>query len=347
MGAFAGENVPIGARIARLAGIAVLFEGVGGREAAIDAVRRRAGRMLDPNLADHFIDRAHEWLVDLAESEARNAFLGMEPHPHVTVPDIRPVAEVFADLADVKSPYFLGHSRMVARLAVGAAERLLLPAEVRTDLEVAALLHDVGRAAISNAVWEKPGRLSVDEWEQVRLHPYWSERIVSGSDELARLAFLVGHHHERLDGGGYHRGCTAEQLSTADRILAAADAYQTLTEPRPHRAALTASEAERQMTDAAGRGLFDTDATRAVLATAGHAIPRRPRQPPMGLTDREVEVLNLLAHGHSNAEIANQLVISRRTAEHHVQHIYAKIGVSSRAAATLIAVERGLLGRDR
>jgi HD-GYP domain-containing protein (c-di-GMP phosphodiesterase class II) len=340
-----GEAVPVGARIARLAGIAVLFESIGGIELAVQAVRRRAGGMLDPSLTARFTKSAPEFLTDLSESEALAAVLGMEPHTHVTVPDVRPVAEVFGDLADLKSPYFLGHSRTVAVLAVGAAERLGLPAAVTSDLEVAALLHDVGRVAVSNAVWEKPGRLSVDEWEQVRLHPYQSERILTGSDRLARIAPLVGRHHERLDGSGYHRGCTTEQLSTADRILAAADAYRTLTERRPHRPAYTPPEAERRILEAASRGILDADAVRAVLAAAGHIVPVRRRSLPMGLTDREVEVLGLVAQGCSNAEIANRLVISRRTAEHHVQHIYTKIGVASRAAATLFAVDHQLLDR--
>jgi HD-GYP domain-containing protein (c-di-GMP phosphodiesterase class II) len=146
----------------------------------------------------------------------------MEPRPYVTAPDLRPVGEVFGDLADLKSPCFLGHSRGVAALAAGAAERLALPVGTRTDLEVAGLLHDVGRVAVSDAVWEKPGHLSTDEWEQVRLHPYRSERILAGSTELARLAPLVGRHHERLDGSGYHRGCSGEELSMPNRILATA-----------------------------------------------------------------------------------------------------------------------------
>ncbi len=340
-----GEAVPIGARIARLAGIAVLFESIGGIELAVQAVRRHAGAMLDPRLAARFTKSAPELLADPSESQAHAAILDLEPHPHVTVPDLRPVAEVFGDLADVKSPYFLGHSRTVAVLAVGAAERLGVPDAVTSDVEVAALLHDVGRVAVSNAVWEKPGRLTVDEFEQVRLHPYQSERILTGSDELARIAPMVGRHHERLDGSGYHRGCTEEQLSTADRIIAAADAYRTLTERRPHRSACTPQEAERKVVEMASRGVLDADAVGAVLATAGHAVAVRPKVLPMGLTDREVEVLGLVARGCSNADIADRLVISRRTAEHHVQHIYTKIGVSSRAAATLFAVEHQLLDR--
>ncbi|MGH8894890.1 MAG: HD domain-containing phosphohydrolase, partial [Actinomycetes bacterium] len=249
-----GDDIPVGARIARLTGIAVLFESIGGQDLAVEAVRRRAGGMLDPTLVARLTDRVAEWLADLAETDAREVVLDVEPHPHETVSDLLRVAEVFADLADLKAPYLLGHSRAVAALAGGAAEHLRLPAGTTRDLEVAGLLHDLGRVAVSNAVWDKPGRLSTDEWEQVRLHPYHSERILAGSSELARLAPLVGRHHERLDGSGYHRGATASDLSMPARILAAADTYRTATERRPHRAALAPEQARTRLLDRAGRG---------------------------------------------------------------------------------------------
>ncbi len=346
-GALEGEDIPVGARLARLAGIAVLFESIGGSGLAVQAVRRRAGGMLDPGLVARFADNAAEWLAGPSETDARSIVLDMEPHPHVTVPDLRLVGEVFGDLADLKSPYFLGHSRAVAALTAGAAEQLRLPTGTRADLEVAGLLHDVGRVAVSSAVWERRGPLSTDQWEQVRLHPYRSERILAGSAELARLAPLVGRHHERLDGSGYHRGCSQQELSMPARILAAADTYRALTERRPHRAAWTPGQARQHLLEQASRGTLDSDAVHAVLAAAGHVVPVPPRQLPMGLSDREVQVLGLVARGYSNAEIASRLVISRRTAEHHVQHIYTKIGVSSRAAAALFAVEHHLLSRDR
>jgi HD-GYP domain-containing protein (c-di-GMP phosphodiesterase class II) len=236
----------------------------------------------------------------------------------------------------------------VAALARGAAERLRLPPAAVADLEVAGLLHDVGRVAVPDRVWEKPGALSGHEWEQVRLHAYHSERILAGSERLASLAPLVGMHHERLDGAGYHRGCTRAELPMAARTLAAADAWQAMTQPRPHRPALAPEQAERRLLAGARRGALDADAVGAVLAAAGHAAVVPRQELPAGLSAREVEVLGLVAQGCSNAQIAERLVISRRTAEHHVQHIYTKIGVSSRAAAALFAMEHRLLGpRDR
>jgi HD-GYP domain-containing protein (c-di-GMP phosphodiesterase class II)/DNA-binding CsgD family transcriptional regulator len=338
-----GEDIPVAARIARLTGIAVLFDAVGGGDLAMHQVRRRSGGMLDPSLVAAFSAHA-DWLAD--DTDVSTVILDLEPRPHVTVPDRRVIAEIFGDLADLKSPYFVGHSRAVADLARGAADQLRLPEQARVDLDLAGLLHDVGRVAVPTAVWEKRGRLTPDEWEQVRLHPYRSERILAGSTDLAPLAPLVGRHHERLDGSGYHRGCSHDELSFSARILAAADTYRTLTEHRPHRSMLRPDEARARLLDAAAQRSLDPDAVHAVLAAGGHAVTVPVAALPMGLSEREAEVLALVARGLSNADIAARLVISRRTAEHHVQHIYSKIGVSSRAAATLFAVEHGLLDRN-
>jgi DNA-binding CsgD family transcriptional regulator len=336
-----GDAIPAGARIARVAGVAALFNSVGGPGLALAAVRERSGGMLDPALTRCFTAVAGDWLVGLASADPRKAALDEEPGTVVLTPGIREVAEVFGDLADLKSPCFVGHSRRVAKLATGAASALGLPTEQQYDLELAGLLHDVGRVAVSNRVWDKPATLSADEWEEVRLHPYHTERILSGSPVLSRLAPLAGRHHERLDRSGYFRGSGASDLSMADRVLAAAECLVTAGEPRPHRAALSPHRAKERLLEEVRRGRLDSDAAAAVLTAAGQTAPP-PRRPGM-LSKREVEVLRLLAHGASNPEIAAELVISRRTAEHHVQHVYAKIGVSSRAAATLYAVEHRLL----
>lgn len=334
-----GDDIPLAARVARTAAVAVLFDSLAGPEEAARQVRRRAGGMLDPALASVLADHAGAWLGDPA-AEPRADLLTLEPAPTLTTPDARGPAEVFGDLADLKSPYLAGHSRGVAALASSAAPALGLD-PLRT--EVAGRLLDIGRVAVSSAVWDKPGPLAPDEWEQVRLHPYWSERILSGSAELSALAGTVGRHHERLDGTGYHRGCSGDQIEMSARLLAAADSYRAMLEPRPHRPPYSPEDAGRRLRSAVEAGALDGDAVAAVLVAAGHPAAHR-RSAPAGLSEREVEVLRLLARGHSNPDIARRLVISRRTAEHHVQHVYAKVGVSSRAAATLFAVRHGLLG---
>ena len=342
-----GDDIPVASRLARLTGIAVLFDTLGGVDVAADAIRQRAGGMLDPAMAARFVEHADALLGKLNASDPRAVVLDAEPPPvvRVTEPRLVNVASVFADLADLKTPYTHDHSSEVARLARGAGERLGLGRGELADLEVAALLHDAGRVAISNRVWEKPDRLTGSEWEQVRLHAYHSERILAGSERLAALVPAVGMHHERLDRSGYHRACGGSEIPLSARILAAADAYQARTQRRAHRAALAHEQTERQLVDDVGRGVLDPDAVGAVLTAAGHDAVVVRKTAPAGLTDREIEVLRLVADGCTNAQVARRLVISRRTAEHHVQHIYTKLGVSSRAAAALFAMEHDLLSR--
>jgi HD-GYP domain-containing protein (c-di-GMP phosphodiesterase class II) len=343
----AGEDIPIAARLTTVATAAALFDTIGGVETAVEVVRGRSGGMLDPELCERFAGRAEALLGEVNGADPYRLVLDAEPRPVASVldPQLVDVAHVFADLADVKTPYTHGHSRAVAALARDAGRELGCPPSDVADLELAGLLHDVGRVAVSSAVWDKPGSLTADQWEQVRLHAYHSERILAGSERLAPLATLVGAHHERCDGGGYHRGSTCDQLPMPARVLAAADAYQAITQPRPHRAALVPEEAEKQLLEDARAGVLDADAVTAVLAAAGHEAAVARPEPPAGLTDREVEVLGLVARGRTNREVAEALVISRRTAEHHVQNIYAKIGASSRAAAALFAMEHDLIPR--
>ena len=176
------------------------------------------------------------------------------------------------------------------------------------------------------------------------MHPYYSERILATSSALEPMAQLAGMHHERFDGSGYHRGCKSRDIPMAARVLAAADVFQAMTQARPHRAELTPDQACDQMGKDSRAGRLDADAVAAVLDAAGERkSARRHDLRPAGLTEREIEVLRLVAQGCSNPEIAKRLVVSRRTAEHHVQHIYTKLGTSSRAAAALFALEQDLL----
>jgi HD-GYP domain-containing protein (c-di-GMP phosphodiesterase class II) len=341
-----GEQIALPARLARVAAEAARFCDIGGVEVTIDALRRRSGGILDPAIVDVFVANCPAILAEASFGDPRERILEVEPEPVV---ELRPgelprLGEAFGDLADLKTPFTHGHSREVARLAVAAAERLRLDAATTSRLRLAALLHDLGRVGVSNAVWEKPGPLTTAEWEQVRMHAYHSERILATSGALKPLAQLAGMHHERLDGSGYHRGCAARDIPAPVRVLAAADAFQAMTQRRPHREAMSRDQAADELAqDCRGRRL-DSEAVSAVLDGAGgRASGRRGDLRPAGLSEREIEVLRLVADGCSNPQIAKRLYISRRTAEHHVQHIYTKIGVSSRAAAALFALEHDLL----
>ena len=263
--------------------------------------------------------------------------LDAEPDPVRFVDDdeLEAVARTFGDLVDLKSPWLHGHSAGVADLAAAAVARLGLADDVRT-VRVAGHLHDLGRVGVSSRIWDKPGPLSQTERDQARLHAYHSERILTRVPALAEVARLAGQHHERCDGSGYHRGRhRAPSSRMPSRVLAAADAFRTLVEGRPHRPALPpAQAADRLRAEVAGRR--PRRGRRGGGAAGRRPAQRGPRARPAGLTERQVEVLRLVARGLSNREIADRLVISRRTAEHHVQDVYLKIGVSTRAAAAAV-----------
>lgn len=334
------EQIPRGARIMHVAATAVLFYLHGGIEPAVAQLRRRSGTYLDPALVSALSPDAFEGLDDV---DAYEAVLDAEPDPVLRIGEAAmvEVARAFGDVVDLKSPWLRGHSAAVADLAGAAASQLGIRDE-RT-ITIAGHLHDVGRVGVSSGIWDKPGPLTATERDQARLHPYYTDRILSRLPALADVATIAGRHHERLDGSGYHRGLNASQLSLPARVLAAADRYRSQVEDRPYRLAATPAEAGRRVRADVEQGRLDGDAVDAVLTAAGQRVGlRRPR--PAGLTDRQVEVLRLLARGSSNRQIGEHLGIAARTAEHHVQDVYARIGVSTRAAAALFAMEHGLLG---
>ena len=340
-----GDAIALPARIAQLSATATHFDTLGGPSLALDAVRKQSGGVLDPELARAFEADSDALLATAGADDLHAAALDAEPRPARTLPAARlvDVAAAFGDIADLKTPHLLGHSSGVARIAREAAGRSGFDDVETNHLDLAALLHDIGRVAISAGTWEQPGPLTGAQWEQVRLHAYQSERILARSAGWRPLATIAGMHHERLDGSGYHRSAQARDLPPVARILAAADAYQAMTQPRPHRPGIAADEAASRLQQEADAGRLDQDATAAVLAAAGHAA-RRVRSPlPAGLSEREVEVLRLVSRGLTNRQIAEQFTISPRTAEHHVQHIYTKLGISSRAAAAIFAMEHDLL----
>ncbi|HEX9774688.1 MAG TPA: HD domain-containing phosphohydrolase [Actinomycetota bacterium] len=273
-----------------------------------------------------------------------------EPSPARTIgeADLDRVLRTFADMVDLKSPYTLGHSSGVAEVAERAARGLGLADAV--SVRRAALVHDLGRTGVGNGIWDKAGPLTTAEWESVRLHPYHSERILARSSALAPLARIAGMHHERQDGTGYHHGASGAEIPAAAKLLAAADAYQAMTQERPHRPARTAEQAADAIKADAAAGLLEPDCVRAVVEAAGHADLAVRAARPAGLSNREVEVVRLLARGLTNRQIARRLSISSRTAEHHVQHVqhvYTKIGASTRASAALFAMENDLLLESR
>jgi HD-GYP domain-containing protein (c-di-GMP phosphodiesterase class II) len=336
------EEIPLPVRIASVARDAAFQRMLGGAEFAARVVRKRAGGAFDPAVAIPLADAAAELLALDADAPAWEETLTCEPGPRLALEGeaIDRALGAMGDFADLASPYLVGHSAGVAGLAAAAARHCRLAAADQVQIRRGALVHDLGRVAVPVRIWQKPAPLTPDDWERVRLHAYHSERVLARSPFLAALAPVASFHHERLDGSGYHRGTAAAALTPPARLLAAADAYHAMTEPRPHRAALSPGQAAEALGREAGAGRLDPDAVTAVLEVAGQRAPRIER--PAGLTQREAEVIGLLARGLQTKQVARALGISIKTADHHVQNAYAKIGVSTRAAATLFAMQHGL-----
>ena len=343
----AGDAIPHAARIATIAEFMEVAHRVGGVSNARAMARRRAGRQFDPALAalvQHHADAIFDGLEGLG---TWSAVIAGEPALAQVLSGERFDAALaaIACFVDVKSPYTLGHSVAVADLAAAGGAELGLGEDELRMLRRAALVQGYGRLGVSNSIWDKRGPLGPGEWERVRIHPYFTERMLQQSPALAALGQIAVQVRERLDGSGYPRGLAGAAIGRSARILAAADAYQAMREQRPHRDALDAATAAGQLRGDAAAGRLDGDAVEAVLSAAGHRVRRR-REGPAGLTAREVEVLRLLAQGLSNKQIAQRLVISPKTAGNHIEHIYAKIGTSTRATASLFAMQHGLLPEE-
>lgn len=338
-----GEQIPVSARILHAARDASAFHAVGGIDLVEAMAERSAGAGLEPSIAGLLRADARELFGRVSAGDAWERVVALECRPRVFLGDsLDEVCFVIGDHADLKSYGTRGHARSTAEVAEAAGWRLKLDPEAVAGLRRAALLHDLGRVAVSSAVWSKPGPLTRGEWEQVRLHSYQTERLLSRIKGFGDVAAVAASDHERLDGSGYHRALGAANLTVSARVLAAAGVWCALREPRPHRPALTAADAAAVLREQATGGRLCAEAVDAVLESVGER-GQSVAAPPAGLSGREVDVLCLLARGLTNKQAAAELGISPKTVGRHVEAIYSKIGASTRAAAALFAMEHDLL----
>ena len=336
------EDIPIAVRVVVVARDAVLWQRLAGSEVASAVLTRRRGRAYDPAVVDA-VHRIRPWAT--GDGSPWQDVIRAEPAP---VRRIGPAEldEAFAavgDFADLRSSRSRGRSSRVAEVAAAAGQACGLPAAEIVVLRRAGMVADLGAVGVSTDLWEHQDPTGAEVAEQVRLHPYLSERILGRCAGLTSVALLAGAHHERLDGSGYHRGSRASHLSAPARLLAAADLWAGLGEQPASRPARTPDQVRTAMRAEAKAGRVDATAVEAVLAAAGQGGDRARPVRPAGLTEREIEVLRLVARGRTNRDVAAQLSISAKTVGRHVENIYAKAGVGSRAAAALFAMEHRLL----
>ena len=240
-----------------------MFHGSAGREAALAEAKARAGRWFDPALVaclERAARREGFWET-LASDNVEDAVFDLEPARGVIVVDedyLDDIARAFAQVIDSKSPFTSGHSERVAVYADMVAAEMGLSSDERRWLRRAALLHDIGKLGVSNAILDKAGALDEDEWRQVRNHSSLSEAILSRVTAFRAMAGVGGGHHERLDGKGYPRGLKGDEIAPETRIVSVADVFDALTADRPYRAALPVEKALAIMRAEVGTS-FDPD----------------------------------------------------------------------------------------
>ena len=346
-----GEAIPLTSRIVFATSFLEALHQFGGPEAALALARRKRGTAFDPAVVDAFltVTRKREFWAGLEQESLWTTVLDLEPtspRQFLREEQLEDVALAFADFADLKSPFSAGHSRRVGDLAYAIAQRLRLSNRQARTIRQAALMHDVGLAAVPSYTLDRPrDKLSQSEQELLRLHPYHAERIFARVNALDPIVPLVASHHERMDGRGYYRGLSGELIPVGARVIAVADAFDELTHETPDHAPLEPELALAALQDDADRGLW-SEAVRALAEELGAAGPppqRKAAIQPAGLTEREVEILRMLARDMSRRQIADQLVLSQHTVRHHLEHIYSKVGVGTRVAAALFAVEHDLI----
>ena len=342
LGRAAGEEIPLPIRIARVGRDAAYQRLLHDPVEVVDVIRSRAGKAFDPDVAEIFTEHS-DGVLAAAAQPAWESVLAAEPRPWLQLSGegIDWALGAMGSFSDLVSPHLSGHSAGVAELAASTAMVCGLSLDRVARVRRAGSVHDLGRVAVHPAVWRNPGPLSVDDWEQVRLHSYHTERILDRAPFLAEIANVASCHHERLDGSGYHRRLDASALSLEARLIATVDAFCAMTEPRAHRPRFGSEDAAEILAREAAEGLHDSEMVAAILEAVG--LPPTPIRRPAGLTQREAEVLGLIARGMQTKQVARTLDISAKTADHHLQNAYRKIGVSTRAAATLFAMEHGLV----
>jgi len=275
-----GQEIPILARIMNVSQTLEVFASARGPAQAVRVVAERGGSWFDPEIVRIVTSLEHdEKLWERVQSEnAREHVLEMEPGTAIraSAERIDNICRAFAEVIDAKSPYTFTHSMGVAEAAVDISEGLGLAPQTTNMVRRAALLHDVGKLSVSNAILEKPGKLNDDEWKTMKMHPVYTKKIVEKISGFEDLAFVAGAHHERLDGKGYPNGLTGAQLPLTARIICVADVYQALSEKRPYREGLSAKVVFNMM---------EEDATTRLDAECLTALKeRRPEEAVRPLT---------------------------------------------------------------
>ncbi|MBL4787094.1 MAG: HD domain-containing protein [Cohaesibacteraceae bacterium] len=259
-GHISGPDIPLFSRIALLAQVVDVFQTANGRDAALQEIRSRSGSWFDPDFVETFEQIAGDdcfWST-LSSDELNTTLHRLQPRETGRPVDedyLDDIAEAFAGVVDAKSPFTSGHSERVTLYTDLIAQQLGFDARQRRWLKRAALLHDLGKLGISNSILDKPDQLTDEEFDQIKLHPVYSENILANIAAFADIAPIAGGHHERLDGRGYPRGLKGSEIDIHTRIVTVADIFDALTADRPYRAAMPVTKALTLMSDMVGTAI--------------------------------------------------------------------------------------------
>jgi HD-GYP domain-containing protein (c-di-GMP phosphodiesterase class II) len=330
-------NIPRAVYYVRLAGDLEVLAPAHGTEGAMRLIVERAGVKYPATLVERLAPHAQDWIDALGEPSCAADYEGHDRRVPLTI---------VADVIELKLPWLAGYSRRVAELAKRSAVGAGLIALEEKPLVRAALLHGIGRVAVPNSVWQRPGKLGVLDWDQVRKVPFWTARAGAQVPAIAQDATLASFVYERLDGSGYFRKARGEAIGPQERLLAVAAAHVAMTSARPWRPPHGDAAAGTLLVAQAGAGRFDRQAVAAVLDAARAMAPKPGRAKPVRdalLSSREVEVLRHISLGETSREAARAMKISPASVRTHVDTIFEKLGAHSRPAATLKALTRGLI----
>jgi HD-GYP domain-containing protein (c-di-GMP phosphodiesterase class II) len=265
----AGDAIPLFSRIALLCQVVDVFHAAAGPQAVLKELRGRSGSWFDPELVRQFEAMADEYFWQgLADPQlAEWVFSHASGQGEVALDEdyLDEIAAAFGQVVDSKSPYTAGHSGRVALYTDILATQMGIPEPRRRWLKRGALLHDVGKLGVSNAILDKPDKLNADEWAAVQMHAAYTEEILSRIGAFQELAQVAGAHHERLDGKGYPRGLAGDEIALETRIITTADIFDAITAKRPYRGAIPVPQALEMMAEQLGSAI-DPDCFAALQA---------------------------------------------------------------------------------
>ncbi len=223
---------------------------------------------------------AERHLAELAAAQIGAILAGFE-HEERAQRIYRETLASLSNALEAKDAVTSHHTEEVVRLAVAVAAELGLDLEAVRNVELGAVLHDIGKVRVPESILNKPGKLTEAEWAIMKTHPEVGEHILRPIQSLHAVLPIVRHHHERWDGAGYPDGLAARAIPLGARIVSVCDAYRAMTEDRPYRAALSAAEARRRLLEGAG-SQFDRECVSALLTalerhdSAAKVVPLRP-----------------------------------------------------------------------